>query len=423
MTGRERVRTALDHKQPDRVPLDFGGCNQTTVHVGVIAKLREHFALAKRPVQVMEPYTMMGRFDEDLKAALGTDVDGLPGLYTFFGVALDGWQDYTMEDGLQVLVPKGFAVTRDAAGNIHTYPQGDTSVAPSGVMPKGGYYFDAIIRQEPLPANDADLRLEDNLEEFTDITRAELDFLASQLPANRRSGRALFGVAPGAGLGDIACVPAPWLKHPKGIRDITEWYISTATRRDFLHRLFDRQTDIVLGNLQKIHQVVGEAMDVAWVCGTDFGTQSSTFCSPQTYAELYQPYYLKVNNWIHNHTKWKTFKHCCGSITTLLEGFIASGFDIINPVQWTAANMDPGMLKGRFGGRIVFWGGGVDTQKTLPFGTPAQVRAEVLRACEVFAPGGGFVFNTIHNIQAKTPLENVIAMLDAVKEFNGQANI
>jgi len=420
VTGRQRVKTALDHRQPDRVPLDFGGCNQTTVHVGVIAKLREHFALEKRPVQVEEPYTMMGRLDEDLKAALQVDVDPLLGLGTFFGVGRDGWKDYTMEDGLEVLVPRGFNVTRDASGSIYAYPQGDTSVPASGVMPKGGYYFDAIIRQQPLPADDAELRLEDNLEEFTEITQAELDFLAAQLPANRKSQRALFGVVPGAGLGDIACVPGPWMKHPKGIRDITEWYISTATRREFLHRLFARQTDIALENLEKIRRVVGGQMDVAWVCGTDFGTQSSTFCSPETFADLYQPYYRKVNDWIHRHTQWKTFKHCCGSIATFIEGFIGSGFDIVNPVQWTAANMDPKTLKKRFGGRIVFWGGGVDTQKTLPFGTPAQVRAEVLSACEIFAPGGGFVFNTIHNIQAKTPLENVIAMLEAVREFNGQ---
>jgi hypothetical protein len=423
MTGRERVRAALEHRQPDRVPLDLGGCNQTTAHVGVIAKLRERLGLERRPVQVEEPYTMMGRFDEDLKSELGIDVDALLPLGTFFGVPRDGWKDYVMEDGLQVLVPKGFNVTRDPAGNIYAYPEGDTSVPPSGVMPKGGWYFDAIIRQEPLPERDKDLRLEDNLEEFTPVTRAELDFLAAQLPAKRRSGRALFGVVPGAGLGDIACVPGPWLKHPKGIRDITEWYISTATRREFLHRLFDRQTDIALKNLKQIHRVVGETMDLAWVCGADFGTQTSTFCSPQTYTELYQPYYRKVNDWIHRNTRWKTFKHCCGSVTTFIEGFIASGFDVLNPVQWTAANMEPKMLKDRFGDRIVFWGGGVDTQRTLPFGTPAQVRQEVLEACRTFAPGGGFVFNTIHNIQARTPIENVIAMLEAVREFNGQPNM
>lgn len=417
MTGRERVRTALEHRQPDRVPVDFGGCAQTTIHVGVIAQLREYYGLEKRPVVVEEPYTMMGRLDEDLKAAIGVDVEALLGLYSFFGIARRGWKEYRMEDGLEVLVPGDMNVTRDAAGNIYMYPQGDTSVPPSAVMPKGGWYFDAIVRQEPL--DEERLRVEDNLEEFTEITPAELDFLAGQLEDNRKTGRALFGVVPGAGLGDIACVPAPWLKHPKGIRDITEWYVSTATRQDFLHELFERQTEIVVRNLEKIHARIGGAMDVAWVCGTDFGTQSSTFCSPQTYRELYQPYYVKVNDWIHRHTGWKTFKHCCGAISVLLEGFIDSGFDIVNPVQWTAAGMDPKELKRRFGGRIVFWGGGVDTQKTLPFGTPAQVREEVRRHCEIFAPGGGFVFNTVHNIQAGTPIENVIAMIESVNDFNG----
>ena len=417
MTGRERVRTALEHRQPDRVPVDFGGCAQTTIHVGVIAQLREYYGLEKRPVVVEEPYTMMGRLDEDLKAAIGVDVEALLGLYSFFGIARRGWKEYRMEDGLEVLVPGDMNVTRDAAGNIYMYPQGDTSVPPSAVMPKGGWYFDAIVRQEPL--DEERLRVEDNLEEFTEITPAELDFLAGQLEENGKTGRALFGVVPGAGLGDIACVPAPWLKHPKGIRDITEWYVSTATRQDFLHELFERQTEIVVRNLEKIHARIGGAMDVAWVCGTDFGTQSSTFCSPQTYRELYQPYYVKVNDWIHRHTGWKTFKHCCGAISVLLEGFIDSGFDIVNPVQWTAAGMDPKELKRRFGGRIVLWGGGVDTQKTLPFGTPAQVREEVRRHCEIFAPGGGFVFNTVHNIQAGTPIENVIAMIESVNDFNG----
>jgi uroporphyrinogen-III decarboxylase len=138
-----------------------------------------------------------------------------------------------------------------------------------------------------------------------------------------------------------------------------------------------------------------------------------------TFNELYKPYYKKINDWIHAHTGWKTFKHCCGAMETMMEGFIESGFDIINPVQWTAEGMEPRKLKEKYGGRIVFWGGGVDTQKTLPFGTPEEVREEVLRSCEVFAPDGGFVFNTIHNIQAGTPVQNVVAMVDAIREFGG----
>ena len=418
MTGRERIQLALEHKEADRIPVDFGGCAQTTIHVGVIAALREHYGLEKRPVQVEEPYTMMGRIDEDLKSVMEVDVDSIATLFSFFGIARKDWKEYRMENGLEVLMPGDFNVTRDAQGNIYMHPQGDTSVPPSAKMPKGGYYFDAIVRQHPI--DESTLDVQDNLEEFGPITRAEIDFLIEQLKENRKTGRAAFGVVPGAGLGDIACVPAPWMKDPKGIRDIEEWYISTVTRKDFLHRVFDRETDIAIENMARIQREVGDGFDIAWVCGTDFGTQTSTFCSPQTFKELYMPYYKKVNGWIHKNTGWKTFKHCCGAMERFMEAFIESGFDIMNPVQWTAVGMDPKLLKKRYGGRIVFWGGGVDTQKTLPFGTPGEVRAEVLRNCETFAPGGGFVFNTIHNIQAGTPTANIVAMLSALKEFNGR---
>ncbi len=223
----------------------------------------------------------------------------------------------------------------------------------------------------------------------------------------------------GTGLGDIAFVPGPALKKPKGIRGIEEWYVSTVTRRDYLHELFERQTDIALRNLKRLNDAAGSLVDAAFVCGTDFGTQTGTFCSPETFKTLYMPYYKKVNGWIHANTPWKTFKHCCGAVESFMELFIEAGFDIINPVQCSAMGMDPKLLKERYGSRLTFWGGGVDTQKTLPFGTKEQVRDEVVRRCEIFSKDGGFVCNAIHNIQAKTPVENIVAMLDAVHEFNG----
>ena len=139
-----------------------------------------------------------------------------------------------------------------------------------------------------------------------------------------------------------------------------------------------------------------------------------------TLRDLYFPYYKQVNDWIHAHTPWKTFKHSCGAVSKFIPTFIEAGFDILNPVQCSATGMEPEKLKAEFGDRIVFWGGGVDTQKVLPFGTPAEVREQVLRRCEIFAPGGGFVFDSIHNVQAATPVENIVAMLDAVHEFNGR---
>ncbi|MBF8297293.1 MAG: putative methyltransferase CmuC [Bacteroidetes bacterium] len=127
-----------------------------------------------------------------------------------------------------------------------------------------------------------------------------------------------------------------------------------------------------------------------------------------------------MNDWIHIHTAWKTFKHSCGSVISLIPSFIDSGFDILNPVQCSAAGMEPENLKKEFGADLVFWGGGIDTQKTLMFGTPEQVRDETLKRCEIFGMDGGFIFNTVHNIQGNVPVKNVVAMFDALKEIRGR---
>jgi uroporphyrinogen-III decarboxylase len=127
-----------------------------------------------------------------------------------------------------------------------------------------------------------------------------------------------------------------------------------------------------------------------------------------------------MNDWIHENTQWKTFKHSCGAVETLMDSFIRAGFDIINPVQINADGMDPKKLKQKYGKDLVFWGGGIDTQKVLPFATPEKVREHVLQNCEIFNQNGGFIFNTVHNVQANVPVENMVAMLEAIREFNGK---
>jgi hypothetical protein len=316
-----------------------------------------------------------------------------------------------------VLVPGAFNVTRDSNGDTLIYPEGDTSAPPSARMPKDGYFFDAIVRQPPI--DEECLNPEDNLEEFTPVSQGDLDALKQAAKDAAMTGRAVIAGFGGTAFGDIALVPAPNLKYPKGIRDIAEWYVSTRSRRDYIHRVFSRQCDIALENLAKIHAVVSEAVDVAFVCGTDFGTQTSSFCSVATLRDLYFPYYRRVNDWIHANTTWKTFKHSCGAVEKFIPSFIEAGFDVLNPVQCSAAGMDAATLKRKYGGSLTFWGGGIDTQQVLPFGTPGEVREQVIERCRVFGEGGGFVFNSIHNIQARTPIVNIVAMIDAVHEFNG----
>lgn len=417
ISSRERLSTTLNHQQPDRIPIDFGGTATSGVHASCVAALRDYYGLVKRPVRVHEPFQMLALIDDDLKDTMGIDITGVFSRKTAFGFPVEQWKPWAF-NGLEVLVPGNFYTTIDANGDTLMYPEGDISVPASGRMPKGGYFFDCIIRQEPF--DEDHLNPEDNLEDFGPISDADLAHLAHSAAQAESTGRGVIAALGGTAFGDIAHVPAPFLKHPKGIRDVTEWYISTSSRQEYVHQIFARQCEIALANLERIYTVVGDRIQAVFVCGTDFGTQTSTFCSVRTLRDLYFPYYKQVNDWIHSHTPWRTFKHSCGAVAKFIPTFIEAGFDILNPVQCSASGMDPAQLKEQYGDRLVFWGGGVDTQKTLPFGTPAEVREQVLRRCEIFAPGGGFVFNSIHNVQAGTPVENIVAMIDAVHEFNGR---
>jgi uroporphyrinogen-III decarboxylase len=415
--SRQRVADALNHKQPDRVPIDFGSTAVSGIHVSCVAALREYYGLEKRPVKVHEPYQMLGLVETDLQDAMGIDVQGVYRRKTLFGFANENWKPWSF-NGLDVLVPEKFNVTVDESGDTLIYPEGDMSVPASGRMPKGFHFFDSIIRQKEF--DEGKLDPEENLEEFKLLTEEEVATIAADVKEANETGRGVIANFGGTALGDIALVPAPFMKNPRGIRDVTEWYVSTRSRRDYIHKVFEKQTEIALQNLAKVHAAVGDTVEAVFLCGTDFGTQTSAFCSVPQFRALWFPYYKEICGWIHAHTTWKCFKHSCGSVERFYESFLEAGFDIVNPVQCSAAGMDPEGLKAKYGPRLTFWGGGVDTQKTLPFGAPEEVREQVLRRCEIFAPGGGFIFNSIHNVQAGTPVANIAAMIDAVGEFNGR---
>jgi hypothetical protein len=414
-SSKQNFIKTINHQQPDKVVVDFGSTAVTGIHVLVVEKLRDHFGLEKKPVKVIEPYQMLGEIDPDLLSAMDIDVIGLYGPKNMFSVPNENWKVHKTLWGQEVLLPGAFNYTYNANGDILMYPEGDTSVPPSGMMPKSGYFFDALNRQQPI--DDATLKVEDNLEEFSLITDSELNHWKAQVNSIHDKTKAVVASFGGTALGDIALVPAIGMKNPKGIRGIEEWYISTLMREDFVKELYDRQTDIAIENLKLLKAAVGNGVDVVFTCGTDFGTQNSTFCSPETYDRVWMPYYRKVNDWIHLNTSWKTFKHSCGAVESLMDHFIDSGFDIINPVQINATGMDPRLLKKKYGNKLVFWGGGVDTQGVFAFGTQAQVRDQVRSQCEILNDNGGFVFNTVHNIQANVPFANVIAMLEALKNL------
>jgi hypothetical protein len=418
MNSRERISIALRHQEADRIPLDLGGCGQTGMQVSTVYALRQALKLDPpgTPVKVIEPFQMLGEIKPDLQELLGVDCISVGGSTNFFGFRNEGWKPWTTFDGTPVLVPELFNTEPDQTGKIYQYPQGDRSAPPCAVMPKGGYYFDSVVRQNPLVEEQLDPA--DNTEEFQLIPEDELAYLKKAAEdAYKNTDKALVLGLGGMAFGDIALVPGPTLKHPKGIRDMEEWYISTVTRKEYVYAVFERQCEIALQNLPKIFAAVGNLPSVAWVSGTDFGAQNNCFISPKAFRSMYKPFMTEINNWIHAHTTWKTFIHTCGSIMPLIPDIIEAGFDILNPVQISAVNMDPQELKNRFGDQITFWGGGIDTQRVLPFGTPDEVRRQVQRNIEIFGKGGGYVFNPIHNVQSKVPVENLLAMYETVKKF------
>src|SRR5664279_1112977 len=211
-SSRENFLKTINHKQPDKVVVDFGSTGVTGIHVLIVEKLREYYGLEKKPVKVVEPYQMLGEIDSELIKAMDIDIIGLFSAKNMFGVLNDNWKVKKTLWGQDVLFPGEFNYTFNSNGDILMYPEGDTSVPPSGMMPKTGYFFDALDRQQPV--DDSTLNVEDNLEEFGHVTQPELDYWKTAVESLKKGDKAVIASLGGTALGDIALVPAINLKHP-----------------------------------------------------------------------------------------------------------------------------------------------------------------------------------------------------------------
>lgn len=423
MNSRERVIAALNHQQPDRCPIDLGSNGQTGMNVSTMYKFRKALGLDEHRLNVLEPFQMLGEVEDDLRRAVGGDVIGLWNTGNMLGYQNDHQTKWQLGDGTPVFMGSKFTYDVRENGDTLVYPQGDRSVKPSVCMPANGSFFDSIDHFEEAFDMDLDEDQLTPLEDFRDDFALATDEEARYWETKSHelfegTEYAVMGVLGGAGLGDVAMVPGPSVKHPKGIRKVEEWLLAHVLYPDYINEIFSYQTEIMLKNLEIYRQAVGNRIQVIWVSGTDFGTQNGTFTSLDTFRRLYKPYYSQINNWIHQNTEWKTFYHTCGRINTLLDDFAQIGVDCLNPVQFSAIEhgdgFSPAALKEKYGDKFVFWGGGVDTQRTLPFGTPEEVRKEVQQRVEILNQGGGYVFASIHNVVAKVPPENLLAMYEAV---------
>jgi len=414
VNSRERVLLALNHKKTDIVPIDLGGTVVTSVHASAVSRLRKYLVLEAKPVKVFEPMMMLGEIDEDLRNIIKSDVIGLFSPHTLLGYDNENWKPWVLPDGTKVLMGGGFECSQGKDGTIYAYPRGNKNANPSAIMPSNGFYFDNITRQDDLSNHDYDAR-KDYSDQYSIF--GEEDCIYYEKTSRflyEETEYSIFGNFFLGGVGDIFHVPGPWLEHPRGIRDFSLWYIAHYEHPDYIKEFFDMQKEIQLKNLELYRQAVGERIAAIAVTGTDFGTQNGPLISPDIYREFYKPYHKVFNDWVHKNTKWKTFTHTCGSVVDFIDDFIDAGFDILNPVQFSASKMDLSFLKEKYGRKLVFWGGGINPQKTLPFGTPEEIEAEVKSNVRILAKDGGFVCASVHNIQGPTPAENIVAFFKAI---------
>ena len=408
MTSRERVMTTVEFKEPDRVPIDLGGMKASGINAHAYALLKERAGI-RSPTRILDPRFMIAVVEEEVVSRFHGDV--LPVDLSGIAAAVRPnaeWQPRRLFDGTPVLFPPGTSIREDEnGGSVMLNPDGSDSTFR---MPKGGYYFDDVSFNRGGIIDPAKFRPP------LDIPDESLRLMADYAgKLYRGTEYALLGWGFGVCFLGLSLITDRTQNVTQGLPD--EWMMMLMTEKDTCHELMDRSVEAAISCLRLVNEAVGDFCFAWGIASDDSGTQRGEFINPDLWAEMMKPHYAKLCGWIHGNTRMKTFLHSCGSIPRLIPHFIDAGVDILNPVQTSAAGMDPAALKKAYGGRIVFWGGGCDTQSVLPRATPAEVREHVKERLEIFAPGGGYVFTQVHNVQAKVPPENVQAMLEAAYEF------
>ena len=409
MNSRERVSNAVDFREVDRAPIDLGSMKASTVCVKAYNRLKELLGVST-PTRIWDPRFMIALVEEEILRRFHIDVVPLDISSVADELAPDEeWIPKTLYEGAEGLMPPGTRIGTDSEGNWVLL---DAEGNPTAFrMPREGYYFDDISFNEP------GAKIEP--EKFRPIT----GFADEQLDALRRRGEFLWENTDYAmlGWGGGVCFLGMSLITNR-LSNVTmglcsDWMVMLMTEKETCHEMMGRSVDASIECLKQLHDAVGDYAFAWGIAADDSGTQRGEFINPDLWAEMIKPHYARLCSWIHENTNWKTYLHSCGSIYHLIPHMIEAGVDILNPIQTSGANMDPRRLKEEFGGKVVFWGGGCDTQSVLPNGSPKEVREHVKERLDIFKPGGGYVFTQVHNIQPNVPAENIVAMLEAAYEF------
>jgi uroporphyrinogen decarboxylase len=393
MNHRERVIAAIRHQPVDRLPVDLGGMRSTGIMAIAYNRLKQRLNIQEGSIYVFDTGQQLAFVEEPVRQRFGCDVvildDGM----------LDGWRDYTLPDGTPAKISASFRTEPDGEGGEYSL---DGAGIRYGHRPADSLYFDTIARP---PLSGA--------ETIADLDHYSWDIFTDEyLEKLRREAKRLYEETDYAILGSFG---GAFLEGGQGLRGWDQFMMDIAGDRNFTEALLDRMLANSLRNVELYLDAVGDYIQVIQM-GGDMGTQNGPQIRPKTYYEIFQPREKALWGRIHQlKPQVGVFLHCCGGIYELLPGIIDAGCDILNPVQISARGMDPARLKQEFGDSLCFWGGGCDTQTVLPFATPEEVYRHTRQNIDIFAPGNGFVFSQVHNIQAGVPAENILAMFQAVQ--------
>lgn len=411
MTSRERVLAAINHQDTDRIPVDMGSNPSSGISAMGYNKLKKALGIAGGHTRIYDVVQQLAQPEDAVLHALGVDIIDIG---RTFNTSDADWYDITLPDGTPAQYPKWFRPVRRDDGAWEVEKNGHVIAR----MPSGGAFFD----QTYFPYQDAYPADYSNLSEAMDMIlwqalvhspwdhASDPDFWEklreNTLRLRESTDRALMIVC--------GCNLFEWGTF---LRKLDNFLMDLLIEPEAVKKLIEELMKRHLQTLEKVCDTVGDCCDILRF-GDDLGTTGGLFMPPDTYRELFKPHHTRLNAFVHENSQMKTFLHSCGSIYRIMPDLIDAGYDIINPVQTNCREMDPGKLKEEFGSEITFWGGGCDTASILNKASPEEVRKHVLARCKLFAVGGGFIFNTIHNILPEVPAENVIAAFDAVNEFN-----
>jgi uroporphyrinogen decarboxylase len=399
MTSRERVLRSINHQMPDRVPIDLGATRQSGIAAAAYYHLKAHLGIST-PTRVGDLTQFLAEVEQPVLERLGADAVGVfrpetnPGIH----IRRENWKPWRLFDGTPVQVPGGFNPVPEPDGG-YTLRQGGEVI---GRMVKDGFYFDRLQKSPGAAHVDVD-KWQPYLwtNEEVEFVQAQAEFLY------KNTDYAL-----------VCCVNPPQeLFTGMGTGDFEAWWSTLASEPDYVRGLFEKTVETWLVNLQRVVRAVGDKVQVLQLTD-DFGTQESLLLSVKMFRSLIMPYYKRGLDWVHQNTKMKVLMHTDGAIFTLIPSLIEMGVDILNPVQVNARGMDPVKLKQTYAGRVAFWGGALDCQQTLPFGTPDDVAREVEANVLVLSAGGGMVCAGVHNIQAGVPPENIVALFDTARHVS-----